>query len=321
MKLTMLASLIVLAVGTAFAQDTTATPVGNFYVDSLKSAAYPATTGNGSPRDTVDVVVSSMAEIDYYNVSVYSTSADTLVVSALSSGSSQWVQHSVVSLATGATVTSMVTSTTTVDYVVAGGSEISKLRFTSPGTTNAIYFVVSGRKGLIQSVSAANQIISSSIKFKRPNNSTAYSASDVVSDSGSTAKLRKWANVVDYDGRQAQIVSALLMADTITATNGTFRLHLFGDSTNWVGGYAVAPIADHAQFTLKDTSKSVYVGYIDFTLVAGGTASTMCVAQNTAPAIYFTTSRYRSLWGVLVASAAYVPREYGTLTLVLTVKY
>jgi len=324
MKTTMLVLLFVLAVGTAFSQDTTATPYGNFYADSLKSTSYPATVGNGGPRDTVDVVVSSMFDVGYYQITAWSTAADTLVVSSLTPNGARYVQRGVVSLATGSTVASMVTGSTAVDFVIAGGTQ-TKLRFTSPGTKNAIYFIVAGRSGVVPGITASSPIVTSTISFKRPNNSTAYSAGDVVSDSA-THKLRKFTNIVDYPGQPAQIVSALLMADTIIATNGTFRLHLFGDSTysgvtaDAANFYSVGSIADHAAFTLLDTSKTVYVGYIDFTLVAGAAGSTMCVAQNTAPGLYFTTRRYTTLWGTLVATAAYVPREYGTFTISLTVK-
>ena len=152
MKLTMLVLLFVLAVGTAFAQDTTATPAGNFYADSLKSSAYPATTGNGSPRDTVDVVVSSMSGIDFFQIRASSSSADTLTVSVQSPGSTDFVQRALVSL-TNATLTSAratyaITGTTTIDWVVLGGPEVKKFRFTSPGTTNAVYFTVSGQRGI-----------------------------------------------------------------------------------------------------------------------------------------------------------------------------
>ena len=317
MKTTMLVLLFVLAVGTAFSQDTTATPAGNFYVDSLKSTSYPATVGNGGPRDTVDVVVSSMFDVGYYQITAWSSAVDTLVVSSLTPDGSRYVQRAVLNLASGSTVVNMVTSTTTVDFVLAGGTQ-KKLRFTSSGSTNAIYFVLVGRSGAIPGITPSSPVAISTISFKRPNNSTAYSAGDVVSDSA-THKLRKFTNVVDYPGQTGQILSAMLMADTIIATNGTFRLHLFGDST-YSGVYAVGSIADHAAFTLLDTMKTVYVGYIDFTLVAGAAGSTMCVAQNTAPAIYFTTRRYTTLWGILVATAAYVPREYGTFTIALTVK-
>lgn len=149
MKLTMLALLFVLAVGTAFAQDVTATPGGNFYADSLKSTAYPVT--NGSIRDTVDVVVSSMFGVDFFQVRASSTSADTLTVSVQSVGSSDFVQRALVSLTnatlTTARVTYAITGTTVIDWIVLGGPEINKIRFTSPGSTNAILFTVSGQRG------------------------------------------------------------------------------------------------------------------------------------------------------------------------------
>jgi hypothetical protein len=150
MKLSMLALLIVLAVGTAFAQDVTASPAGNFYADSLKSASYPTIALNGSARDTVDVVVSSMADIDYYEITVSGngSAADTLVVSALTAPGTLFAQRAVISLASGSVATTMIIpGVAPIDYIVLGAANVKELRFTSPGATNDMRFIVHGKKG------------------------------------------------------------------------------------------------------------------------------------------------------------------------------
>lgn len=140
MKTTMLALFMILAVGMAFAQDTTATPAGNFYADSLITGTH----------DTVDVVVSSMFGIDHFKITAYSTSADTLVVLVNSPDGTLWAQHGVYNLATGgAAVLYCVTSTTVKDWIILGGPEVRKFRFTSTGAIgeDSIYFIVSGQRG------------------------------------------------------------------------------------------------------------------------------------------------------------------------------
>jgi hypothetical protein len=150
MKTTMLVLFIVLAVGTAFAQsiDTTATPAGNFYADSLKSAAYPVSR-NGSARDTIVVVVSSMSGVDFYELTVWGNASanDTLIVSALTNGNTLYVQRAVVNLASGATAASAIVGATLVDFAIAGGPEVKSFRFTSTGSTDDMHFIIRGSRG------------------------------------------------------------------------------------------------------------------------------------------------------------------------------
>jgi hypothetical protein len=59
---------------------------------------------------------------------------------------SRYIKRAVVNLSTGAVSDEMILTTTPKDFVVLGGLTRS-LEFTSPGSTNAIYFIVSGRTG------------------------------------------------------------------------------------------------------------------------------------------------------------------------------
>lgn len=130
--------LFIASTSIVFAQDTTATPYGNFYSDSL-------VTGT---RDTIDVVTSSMSDIDYFQITAYSSAADTLTVWALNPVGTLFVQRGIINLASGASAASMITSTTIVDFIVNGSASESKFRFMSPGSTNAIYFTIAGKKGI-----------------------------------------------------------------------------------------------------------------------------------------------------------------------------
>ena len=142
MKTTMLAILIVLAVGTAFAQDTTAVPAGNFYADSLKSSSYPTTVGNGSARDTLDVQFSSAVRPGYYSISLYtSTGTDTVNVYTYSPNRSFWVKHGMVDLSDNSDVTQIIITTTAKEFVVLDREPV-KIRLTTADHTYNTRFVV-----------------------------------------------------------------------------------------------------------------------------------------------------------------------------------
>jgi hypothetical protein len=148
-RIIVLTMLLFLAFSLGLAQDTSVTlEYQTYYVDSLKSSAYPITTGNGSPRDTVDVKFSLESGFDYYQITAWSAEADTLVISVCAPDASRFVQRAVINLASGATAASMVTSTTVVDFALAGGGQDNYFRFTSPGSTNTLHFIVAGKKGI-----------------------------------------------------------------------------------------------------------------------------------------------------------------------------
>lgn len=131
--------ILVLIPVLVLAQDKTATLTWEkYYVDSLKTGT----------RDTVDIVFTSEAEWEYYQVSTISGATDTLNVSVLSPDASRYIQHAVVSLASGSTSAGMITGTTAIDFVVLGTSKKTKLRFTSTNNgANDINFIISGGLG------------------------------------------------------------------------------------------------------------------------------------------------------------------------------
>jgi hypothetical protein len=136
MKTLLICLLIV--TGAAYAQDRSATPTDYFYVDSLKSGTL----------DTVDVVFTFPRNFEYYEVTAWSGAADTLTVWILAADGSRYVQRGVYSLAAGGSAAvEMVTSTTVKDWAIITGPQITGLRFLSPGSTNDIHFIVSGRRG------------------------------------------------------------------------------------------------------------------------------------------------------------------------------
>ena len=334
MKTTMLVLLIVLAVGTAFAQDTTATPAGNFYADSLKSTSYPATTGNGSPRDTVDVRISSMSGIGYVQITARSTSADTLVISAFSPDGARYVRRAVVNLATGATSTSMITSSTAVDYVVASGPEISKLRFTSPGSTNTIYFVVAGKLGALPGITSpsttvgdsvlgyfttpqpVNQIdngfvVTDSLAINQTTTNTPYSINDFI---GSTVLCFR--NINAYAAQSITLTNATFKHDTVATSTGVVSFLALNDSVS------MSTFTDNAAFALplKDSVwKANFVETFIVTLNEAygltGAASYSQGSNTMAPFVCKPVGR--NLYLVAIAKAAFASKWKGHLYVTL----
>jgi len=133
---TMMAILTLICSTILLAQDKSAFPTVAFYADSLAST-----------RDTVDVSLRSDLGFDFYQITTYSTNADTLTVWVQSDDAARFVQRGVVNLATGATAATIITSSTAVDFAILGGT--GKVRFMSPALPNTIYFTISGKKGVL----------------------------------------------------------------------------------------------------------------------------------------------------------------------------
>lgn len=93
--------------------------------------------------------------------------------------------------------------------------------------------------------------------FARPNNSTAYSVKDVVSDHTSTPTVMTFTDIARVNGGCGNIIKGRLFIDSAIAMLGAaFRLHL----------YHTAPTAinDNAAFALLYANRDKRVGYIDF---------------------------------------------------------
>jgi hypothetical protein len=96
-----------------------------------------------------------------------------------------------------------------------------------------------------------------SATFARPNDTTAYTAKDAVSNSTSAPTILTFSNVARNNAGCGYIYKARLFIDSATAMLGAaFRLHL----------YHTAPTAvnDNAAFPLLYANKDKRLGYIDF---------------------------------------------------------
>ena len=95
----------------------------------------------------------------------------------------------------------------------------------------------------------------STVTITRPSNTTAYTAGDVVGDTGGSAILTL--SSIGPSGGFILIQSAaLIFSDsTVPSGMGAFRVHFFNASPT--------AIADNAPFDLTSGQRSLYMGYID----------------------------------------------------------
>jgi hypothetical protein len=95
----------------------------------------------------------------------------------------------------------------------------------------------------------------STVSITRPSNTTAYTAGDVVGDTGGSAILTL--SSIGPSGGYILIQSAaLIFSDsTVPAGMGAFRIHFYNASPT--------AIADNAPFDLVSGDRALYMGYID----------------------------------------------------------
>lgn len=105
------------------------------------------------------------------------------------------------------------------------------------------------------SMGVAGTAFRSTVTITRPSNTTAYTAGDVVGDTGGSAILAL--SSIGPSGGYVLIQSAaLIFSDsTVPSGMGAFRVHFYNASPT--------AIADNAAFDLLSGDRSKYMGYID----------------------------------------------------------
>jgi len=156
------------------------------------------------------------------------------------------------------------------------------------------------------------QIITCSANFTRPNDTTAYASGDLIADSTTAGSVTPMTFSVPY-GQGLKVWRAGILKSGATATNASFRLHLYKDSptvTNGDNGAWLSIVAG-------------YQGFIDI-VSSGQTFSD----DNAGFGVYVNNSVFapmlslldkdRKLYGLLEARAAYTPaaQEVFTVTLI-----
>jgi hypothetical protein len=89
----------------------------------------------------------------------------------------------------------------------------------------------------------------------RPSNTTAYTAGDVVGDTGGSAIISLTAAGPSAGFVIVQSVSLVFSDSTVPSGMGAFRVHMYSASPT--------AIADNAAFDLDSGERATYMGYID----------------------------------------------------------
>ena len=89
----------------------------------------------------------------------------------------------------------------------------------------------------------------------RPSNTTAYTAGDVVGDTGGSAILSMTSAGPSGGFVLVQSVSLIFSDRTVPSGMGAFRIHMYSASPT--------AIADNAAFDLASGERDAYMGYID----------------------------------------------------------
>jgi hypothetical protein len=93
------------------------------------------------------------------------------------------------------------------------------------------------------------------VTITRPSNTTAYTAGDVVGDTGGSAIISLTAAGPTAGFVLVQSVSLVFSDSTVPSGMGAFRIHMYSASPT--------AIADNATFDLVSGDRAAYMGYID----------------------------------------------------------
>jgi len=155
-------------------------------------------------------------------------------------------------------------------------------------------------------------IINPSANFSRPANTTAYASGDLVANSttaGSVTPLSFSMTVGEY-----RVLRARIKRSQATATNASFRLHLYTSSPTLTNGDNDAWLSTESGWLgFLTTAAANAVAFSD------GGCGIAVWESNTATApwgVHVTTSA-TTLYGLLEARAAYTPASGETFTVTL----
>jgi hypothetical protein len=163
---------------------------------------------------------------------------------------------------------------------------------TDVSTTNPVN--VTGNSGIVAS------------SHTRPDNTTAYTAGDVVGTDAATNL--SWTNVNSANGKTVIITGVSLEVDVNAVPSGmsTFRLHIYTS--------APTAIADNSAYNLPSGDRTKYAGWIDIDTPTD-LGDTLFARMNNvnfeiAPAV-------RTLYGMLETRGAYTPSSQTVKTVTL----
>lgn len=158
-----------------------------------------------------------------------------------------------------------------------------------------------------------SRIYMSTASFTRPANTTAYAANDAVSDDVTTPTALEFTNVAVIPKAGGIIRSAVLHKSDPDTTNAAFTLLLFDTSP------AVAGFDDNSAIAITDAEfQNNFVGRITFAQASAESRVTGDLWNEQGIDMgYQCATGGSSLFGVMVADAAYTPGSAEVFTIKL----
>jgi len=158
--------------------------------------------------------------------------------------------------------------------------------------------------------SVAGKSYRAAVTITRPSNTTAYSAGDVVGDTGGSAIITL-SNIGPSGGFVLLQSAALLFSDAAVISGmAAFRVHLYMASPT--------AIADNAVFDLAIADRSNYAGYFDLPTPADF-GSTLYSQVDGIGRLIKLASSSTSLFAKIETRGAYTPASASTVELRLSV--
>jgi hypothetical protein len=170
------------------------------------------------------------------------------------------------------------------------------------------YLKVSVAGAIVQTVGGTTVTINNQIT--RPANTTAYTAGDVVNDNSTTTFA--FANAARIAAGSGSVFGCRMILNSTTTANATFRLWLFNASPG--------ALTDNAAYSLTYAQRGSRIGYFDLAApIVGSDCVEIIGTSGQSIPMGFDLPSGTTLYGVLTATAAYVPTSGETIDIYLQI--
>lgn len=164
-------------------------------------------------------------------------------------------------------------------------------------------------------------VVTDTVRFVRPANATAYTAGDVVADSGNHYRYFTFSNIGIRAGSRGKITNVIVQMDTANATNTTVKVRFFSvsDTTGLWATIAADNAALQAKFQMGSGNYQLF-GDVAVTMGIFGTAaggSTVSEGNATAAIPYNLLNG--KLYCIVIATGAFTPGHNGTFRVIVQV--
>ncbi len=149
--------------------------------------------------------------------------------------------------------------------------------------------------------------------FTRPSDTTQYTSGDLVANSTTAGSVVVMPfTVIVAQGRAMKIKTVKLETTSTTATNATFRLHL----------YATDPTATNGDNGVWLTTESTYIGFVTLdALLAFSDEIASVTVMSDDTSLYWRLATGEILYGLLEARAAYDPKSAEVYTVTMNIEH